>query len=163
MPAFKEIIFPASIDDVLAIVDQFKGLQGRNLSDDLMSEMIRNAKVLCDYSEHEHHEALLQNNQIPITLGLMLALGYKGEGSHRDFGSTIAWMTLQLRSCANMMSFLAREIQNPDRSGRMKRVSGTTDAGGFSLIPLCPKCERTRLTGHNRSSERDSRYSPLLS
>lgn len=129
MPALEKIIFSASIDDVLAVVSQFKGLQGRNLSDDLISELSRNAKVNCDYSEHEHHEALLQNTGMSTTLGLLLSLGYTGEGSHRDFGSTIAWMTLQMRSCANMMSVLTRVFPTQDRSGRIHKISGATDPG----------------------------------
>lgn len=128
MPAIKEVMINAPNDDVLAVASQFKGLQGRDLAYDLVSEISKNLKFHFDYSEEVHHESLINNNGIQLSLGLMLALGYNGEASQRGFSGTIAWMTLQLRYSVMMLSMLTHSVRVPV-PGPIQKANVIEDAG----------------------------------
>src|SRR5690349_2144550 len=113
-------------DDILAAASRFKELPCKcnNLcmkpkvlnfvafAFDLVSEVSKTLKFNVDYSEESHHDTLIRNPSIQLSLSLQNAMGYSGDGHERTFGSKIAWASLQLRNCVVLMT-MAVNIKVP--------------------------------------------------
>lgn len=131
MPALKEAIYNGPNDDIIAVASQFKALEQRNTAYDLTTEVSKNmggGKILqCDYAYEEHADALINNNHLHWSLGMMVALTYRGEATHRDFPSMIAWMESQLRYSVMLMSMIGHNVKAPGPAG--KKTTTMDDPG----------------------------------
>jgi len=94
---------------------------------DLVLEISKTLKFNVDYSEESHHDILIRNPSIQISLSILNALGYSGDAYQRTFGSKIAWMSLQLRNCVVLMT-MAVNMKVPVPNEEIK-VSGLEDSG----------------------------------
>jgi mediator of RNA polymerase II transcription subunit 16 len=128
-------------DDLLAAATKFKNLPCKcsksasvleilkpaAFAFDLVSEVSRTLKFNVDYSEESHHDTLIRNPSIQLSLSMQNALGYNGDSHNRTFGSKIAWTSLQLRNCVVLMTMAVNiKVPIPDQQ---RKVSGLEDPG----------------------------------
>lgn len=97
---------------------------------DLVSEVSKTLKFNVDYSEESHHDSLIRNPSIQLSLSIQNALGYNGDAHKRTFESKIAWISLQLRNCVVLIT-MAMNIRVPIPD-QQKKVLGLEDSGKFT-------------------------------
>jgi len=69
-----------------------------DLCHDWTMELSRLVKLVVDYTEETHNEALIRNATIQLTLSIQNSLGFHGEFRSRSFSGKLAWIILQLRN-----------------------------------------------------------------
>lgn len=97
---------------------------------DLVSEVSKTLKFNVDYSEEAHHDSLIRNPSIQLSLSIQNALGYNGDAHKRTFESKIGWISLQLRNCVVLIT-MAMNIRVPTQD-QSKKVLGLEDSGKFT-------------------------------
>jgi mediator of RNA polymerase II transcription subunit 16 len=95
---------------------------------DWLSEVSRIMKFHMDYSEESHHDTLVRNPSIQLSLSIQNAMGYNGDAHPRSFGAKISWISLQVRNCVVLMT-MAASLKVPDPENIPNRISGLEDAG----------------------------------
>ncbi|OBT52775.1 hypothetical protein VE04_06832 [Pseudogymnoascus sp. 24MN13] len=117
-------------DDLMAAASKFKHLS--SFAFDLVSEVSKILKFNVDYSEESHHDSLIRNPSIQISLSIQNALGYNGDAHKRTFESKIAWISLQLRNCVVLIT-MAMNIRVPIPD-QQKKVLGLEDSEVIRLL-----------------------------
>ncbi|KFY19349.1 hypothetical protein V493_08002, partial [Pseudogymnoascus sp. VKM F-4281 (FW-2241)] len=120
-------------DDLMAAASKFKHLS--SFAFDLVSEVSKTLKFNVDYSEESHHDSLIRNPSIQISLSIQNALGYNGDAYKRTFESKIAWISLQLRNCVVLIT-MAMNVRLPihDQQQQQKKVLGLEDSEVIRLL-----------------------------
>ncbi|OBT45969.1 hypothetical protein VE00_03746 [Pseudogymnoascus sp. WSF 3629] len=117
-------------DDLMAAASKFKHLP--SFAFDLVSEVSKTLKFNVDYSEESHHDSLIRNPSIQLSLSIQNALGYNGDAHKRTFESKIAWISLQLRNCVVLIT-MAMNIRVPIPD-QQKKVLGLEDSEVIRLL-----------------------------
>jgi mediator of RNA polymerase II transcription subunit 16 len=117
-------------DDLLAVASKYNKLP--NFSYDWISEVSRVLKFGFDYSEETHHDTLIRNPSVQLSLSIQNSMGYRGDANRREFGGQMAWLILQLRNCVLLMTMtFSMKVPLPDLS---RKVSGLEDAEAIRKI-----------------------------
>ncbi|KFY20265.1 hypothetical protein V491_03862 [Pseudogymnoascus sp. VKM F-3775] len=140
-------------DDLLAAVSKFKNVQ--SFAFNLVSEVSKTLKFNVDYSEESHHDSLIRNPSIQLSLSIQNALGYNGDAHKRTFESKIAWIGLQLRNCVVLIT-MAMNIRVPIPD-QQKRVLGLEDSDCL-LHPEDPEVFESVAKGEDGSIPRLSAH-----
>lgn len=96
---------------------------------DLQNEICRNMNFSVDYSDEAHHDTLIRNPSVQLSLIVQYSLGFNGDTQPRSFGANIAWISLQARNCVVLMT-MASSMKVPD-PGPQKRIAILEDPGKF--------------------------------
>ena len=74
-------------------------------------------KINVDYSEDTHNDTLIRNTTVQLTLSIQNSLGFHGDFKSRSFGGKLAWLILQLRGVAVLVTV----------ASNVKRLDGTNN------------------------------------
>ncbi|KAM7194311.1 RNA polymerase II mediator complex subunit Sin4 [Rhypophila sp. PSN 637] len=134
----------SNCDDLLAIARPFA--QKPEFVYDWIRQLVSVLKVGVDYSDEAHHDQLVRNPNLQLSLSILNHLGFYGEFHPRSFSGKVAMLTLNVRniviliSVANNMPMKLKEKLSPLDEPEVVETLGGCAKWAIDLLTWISDC-----------------------